>query len=97
MLPQRSTALLAAIVVASVAPAQAHFLWIVPDQAAHEKRVHVYFSETAEPDDPALLSRLTDLKLRQICSDGKERALELSRDQDSLVATPAGLEPARSY
>lgn len=93
MLLQRLTVLVTAIVVASVEPAQAHFLWIVPDRAANEKRVHVYFSETAEPDDPALLSHLAGLKLRQVSSDGDVRVLEPTRDKESLAASPIGVGP----
>jgi hypothetical protein len=97
MFPQRLTMLLALSVVAGVAPARAHFLWIVPDRAANEKRVHVYFSETAEPDDPALLSRLAGLKLQQNSSGGRRDLLEPKRDKDSLVVFPVGSDSAESY
>ena len=97
MLSYRSTVLLAVAVLAGVSSAQAHFLWIAPDSSPKERRVHVYFSETAEPDDPELLSRLTGLKLQEISSDDKLHVLDLARDENSLVANPAGTETARSY
>jgi hypothetical protein len=97
MFAQRLTVLLAVTVVANVSLARAHFLWIAPDRAANEKRVHVYFSETAEPDDPALLSRLTGLKLQQNSSGGKSHLLEPTRGKDSLVVIPEGGGSVESY
>jgi N-acetylneuraminic acid mutarotase/uncharacterized GH25 family protein len=96
MLYHRLTILAAALLLGG-ATAQAHFLWIVPDAAPSDKRVHVYFSETAEPDDPPLLSRLNGLKLEQLTSDGKRHTLELKRDRDSLVAVPLDNAPAQSF
>ena len=97
MLSSRLTAVAALAVVTTAATAQAHFLWIAPDSSPKEKRVHVYFSETPEPDDPALLSRLRGLKVEQISAGGKSQELEVKHADDSLVAAPVGKESPQAY
>ena len=79
------------------ATAWAHFLWIVADPSPGERGVHVYFSETAESDDPELLSRLHGLKVQQELSKGGRQVLEPRREKDSLVALPVGNDKADSY
>ena len=97
MLSSRLTVVAALVVVTTAATAQAHFLWIAPDSSPKEKRVHVYFSETPEPDDPALLSRLRGLKVEQISASGKSQELEIKHADDSLVAAPVGKESPQAY
>jgi N-acetylneuraminic acid mutarotase len=97
MFASRLTVVAALAVVTSAATAQAHFLWIAPDSSAKEKRVHVYFSETPEPDDPALLSRLRGLKVEQISASGKSQELQVKPADDSLVATPVGKDSPQAY
>jgi hypothetical protein len=98
MLSKRLTLLWAAVAVAAVvAPARAHFLWIAPDSSPRESQVHVYFSESPEPDDPSLLSRLDGLVLREVSTDGKTHDLHTVVGKDSLVAIPAASAPAHSF
>ena len=94
MFAKRLTVLMAALAVASTAPVRAHFLWIAPDASAKEKRVHVYFSERPEADDPDLLSRLKGVKLDENFADGSKQAVEPTRGSDSLEATPAAAKSA---
>lgn len=65
----------------------AHFVWIVPQDG----KVQVYFSEAAEPDDPALLKRLTSAKLWAKSSDMRAKepyqSLPLTLADDTLTAT----------
>jgi N-acetylneuraminic acid mutarotase len=97
----RTTVLLAFAVVASATSARAHFLWIAPDaspkpDSSKVGRVHVYFSEKPEADDPELLGRLKGLKVQQVSAGQKPQTLELKTGEDSLIATPAGAA-AQSY
>lgn len=73
---------LALLAIAS--SAQAHFLWVVADPASGEAKV--YFSEDAEPDDPALLSRLKDLKLVLLEGRDKQTEAAATKKEDALVA-----------
>jgi uncharacterized GH25 family protein len=72
--------------------AQAHFLWVVAGPQAADGKVHLYFSEEAEPDNPELLSRIAMAKLHQ-WGGGVRQELALSRGADSLEATPQGSGP----
>lgn len=74
--------LAATLAVASTA--QAHFLWVVADPASGQAKV--YFSEDAEPDDPALLSKLKGLKLVTIETRDKQSELTAEKKDDALVA-----------
>lgn len=80
-----------AAIACAVAPqaASAHFLWIVAGGQASGGKVHVYFSEAAEPDDPALLDRVAGAKLKQLAP-GHIAELSLQKGEWSLVATPVG-------
>jgi hypothetical protein len=97
MLSPRTFALWAVLALSVAAPAKAHFLWIAPDPSPRESQVHVYFSESPEPDDPSLLSRLEGLTLREISTDGKTHELHPVLGKDSLVAIPTPSAPAQSY
>jgi hypothetical protein len=93
----RMIALWVVIALSITAPAKAHFLWIAPDPSPRESQVHVYFSESAEPDDPSLLSRLKGLNLREVSTDGKTHDLHPVLGEDSFVAVPTPSAPAQSY
>ena len=67
----------------------AHFLWIASGSQAADGKVHVYFSESASPDDPDLLDRVVKLRLWQFSNSGTATPLTTAKDADSLVATPA--------
>ncbi len=90
MISLRTTVLLAVALVAGASSARAHFLWIAPDSSPKDGRVHVYFSESPEPDDPELLGKLKGLKLQQVSAGEKPQTLDLTRGDDSLLATPVG-------
>lgn len=72
--------------------AQAHFIWVVAGSQSPDGKVHVYFSEEAEPDNPKLLERIASAKLQQSFA-GETVVLPLSTGTDSLVATPTGNGP----
>lgn len=76
------------ILAISPAPAGAHFLWIASGEQAKDGKVHVYFSEATEPDDPDLLNKVIDLKLWQSSGEGLISQLKTSKDADSIVAEP---------
>ena len=79
---------LTAIVMAMSTTAHAHFIWIASGSQASDGKVHVYFGESAAPDDPDLLDRIAKLKLWQWSAEGVRTELPLVKDGDSLVATP---------
>uniref|UniRef100_A0A7C2JZL8 N-acetylneuraminate epimerase n=1 Tax=Schlesneria paludicola TaxID=360056 RepID=A0A7C2JZL8_9PLAN len=64
----------------------AHFVWIVPQ----EGKVQIYFSEAAEPDDPALLSRIAKAQLWARTNDRRAKepfqALPLTLENNTLSA-----------
>ncbi|OYW23525.1 MAG: hypothetical protein B7Z55_03460 [Planctomycetales bacterium 12-60-4] len=76
--------------------AQAHFLWIVAGGQSPDGKVHVYFSESAEPDEPELLNRVAKAKLHQVMP-GDLVELPLVRGEESLVASPSGTGPQTFY
>src|SRR5688500_1191769 len=83
-----SRSLFAACLVAlGCVQAQAHFLWIVVDAPTAQSRV--YFAESPEPDDPALLDRLAGLKLTTYEGRDKSAQSAAEKQGDALVA-PAG-------
>ncbi len=65
----------------------AHFLWLVQhvDQEG-DARLHLYFSEVAEADDPDLLNRVADVQVRQIDANGESKQLHLEKGSESLQA-----------
>jgi hypothetical protein len=75
----------------AIAPqgASAHFLWIVAGGQSPDGKVHVYFSESAVPDDPDLLDRVAGAKLWQ-ASFGQVIELSFKKGEESLAATSAG-------
>jgi len=65
----------------------AHFLWLVP-QDESGSRVHLYFSEGPQPDNPKLLQKLSGVKVEAFRGD-KEfnvEALQFSTDKSTLAA-----------
>ncbi len=67
--------------------ADAHFVWLKAEGEGDKQQVQVYFGEDASPDDPALLSRLANLKVWQATAKGMQ-PLKLNRNSESLTATP---------
>ena len=74
--------------------AQAHFLWIVAGSQAPDGKIHLYFGESAIPDDPELLRNVAATKLIEWQS-GISHELPLTKGEDSLVATPTAKGPAQ--
>ncbi|WP_397571810.1 hypothetical protein [Schlesneria sp. T3-172] len=74
------------MVVSAPATSWGHFVWIASGSQAKDGKVHVYFAEAVEPDDPDLLNKLATLKLWQVSQDGKATELKTTKDADSLVA-----------
>lgn len=66
--------------------AHAHFLWLVQTANTQGKQLHLYFGELAEADDPDLLDRVKDAKVRQVSAKGQLRELKLTKGSDSLLA-----------
>lgn len=50
-------------IAAYTSVASAHFLWIVSGESSPDGKVHVYFSESATPDDASLLDKVNGLKV----------------------------------
>jgi len=73
-------ALLALVIIPTTA--NGHFLWLKADVGSG--RLHVYFSEVAEPGEPELLKLVAAAKVWQLDGGGAKK-LNLKRGQDSLV------------
>ena len=70
--------------------AQAHFMWLVPQPDG--TTMEVYFGESADPDDPALLKYLEGMQAWSLEAGGKPSPLEVVRTEENLIAKlPAGL------
>lgn len=70
--------------------AQAHFLWLLSQAEGKNNaaKVQLYFGEAAEPDDPDLLKRLTNIKVWEKSANGKLQTYSLTEGDDSLFVTP---------
>lgn len=68
-------------------PAQAHFIWLVPQSGA----VQIYFGEEAAPDDPDLLKYVEGVQAWQVRPGQQPMLLEIARAPESLsVKLPDG-------
>ena len=65
---------------------KAHFLWLMTEPAENGGRVHVYFGEAAESDDPDLLDRVVKAQVWSIGRRGEPKLLSLSKGEESLTA-----------
>ena len=84
---------LLAIAVPAVASAHFPFLHLKPAENGPPE-LHVYFSESAVPDDPALLDRLLGAEVWQLSKDGEPTPLTLKKGEASLTASPTSAGPA---
>src|SRR5579871_5584869 len=66
----------------------AHFLWLSAGSQSADGKVHLYFSESPEPDDPALLDRLGEVSAWQ-WTEGKFSPIPLKKGEDSLTTETA--------
>lgn len=80
-----------AFLAAAPGTASAHFLWIVAGAHSPDGKVHVYFAESASPDDPDLLERVGS---PSVWSKGGEKAasLKATKGEESLVADPGDVK-----
>jgi len=69
---------------------RAHFLWLLTEPGENSGRVHVYFGEAAEPDDPDLLDRVTKAQVWSVGRRGEPQLLSLEKGDDSLTTELAG-------
>ncbi len=69
----------------SVSAVQAHFIFAVAEPAERPKLVKIYLSELAEPDDPALLSKIEKAQGWVLEERGKVHPVELKIEGDALV------------
>jgi uncharacterized GH25 family protein len=74
--------------------ALAHFPFLHLKAEGERPVLHVYFAESAEPDDPALLDRLTDSQAWRLSETGELTPLELTKGDDSLTVESVGKGPA---
>lgn len=84
---------LAMLLLAPVA-AHSHFPFVHLKGENGQSVLHVYFAETAEPDDPALLDRLLDSKAWHLEAGGSPMPLSLTKGTDSLVAETSNSDSA---
>ncbi|MBA4031902.1 MAG: hypothetical protein C0478_13570 [Planctomyces sp.] len=82
------------VAVAAMLPlvAQAHFLFVVDGNQSKDGKVHVYFSEEAAADNPALLDKVLGATVWEAnLHDDVVKAVKLAHEKgaDSLVATPS--------
>ena len=74
--------------VAMWSPAFAHFPFLEWKPADGDGTLHVYFSELAEPDNPALLTKLVDSKVSQQTPGSEPKELAIQLQNDALTASP---------
>jgi N-acetylneuraminic acid mutarotase len=67
------------------AVSQAHFLWLLHDPVTG--KAQVYFSELAEPDDPALLEKCVKAEVWAVAGRGEPKPLTLTKTAETLEAT----------
>ncbi len=63
--------------------AQAHFIWLATGE---DGQLHVYFSDSAEADDPELLKYAEKAKVTRIPRNGEPQTLTLTKGEESLFA-----------
>ncbi len=79
------------LVVLAVAPASAHFIWIVPDKPAEGKTTtRVIFSEDLQPDKPDYLAKIAGTELFGRDAGGKIAPVKWKRGENAYQATLPG-------
>ena len=82
----KQIALMALALLSWPSLSQAHFLWLLTAPAGTPSKAKVYFSESAEPDDPALLDKVIKAEAWAVTGRGAPKPLELSKGADCLEA-----------
>lgn len=81
---QRTVFAFIAVLLCVPTGAFAHFLWLIPSKDG--KKLHLYFSEAAEADDPDLLKYAKGVAVRQITPQGTIKKLTLQLGKESYFA-----------
>lgn len=81
---RKLTSVLAAslLISAIVAPAQAHFLWLV--ESDNPKELNLYFSEGPYADEPAILKRVADAVAYQLTDDKEPQEIKFTLADEEL-------------
>eukprot|EP00913_Durusdinium_trenchii_P028324 g26552.t1 len=74
--------------------ANAHFLWLATSDDGG--KLHLYFSEEAEADDPALLKYTEGVTVHKLTANGKPQVVELKTGKESKYAGLATGDAAKS-
>lgn len=75
------------LIALSAQSASAHFLWVVVEKQKDSSAAKVYFSEVAEPDDPALLEKFAKLEGWAVSGGrGEPQSLSFRKGEDCLQA-----------
>lgn len=74
------------LILACPTVSQAHFLWILNDTQSGSGKVHVHFSESADPGDPGLLDKVANAEVWTLDGRGQPKALPLQKSANSLAA-----------
>jgi hypothetical protein len=82
--------LIIGLLLACSTSAQAHFVWLLTDATSPQAKVRVYFSESAEPDDPALLDKVLKAEVWTTGGRGEPKSLVLTKGSDALEADLQG-------
>jgi len=80
--------LVATLALTLISSAEAHFLWLkisTPENAKNAS-AHVYFAESPEPDDPALLKQLGEVTVHAVHTEENVTQTKLKLGEDSLTA-----------
>jgi uncharacterized GH25 family protein len=79
------------LLLAGAAPAQAHFVWLLPAEKGRE--VRMVFSDGLAPDKAEFLKMIAHAKLYARDADGKDTALKHAQAEDVLAASVPGKGP----
>lgn len=83
MLRKMTSALAVALLMAAiVAPARAHFLWLVESDSP--KVLNLYFSEDPIPDDPAILKKVEDAVAYRLVEGKEPQEIKFTLADDEL-------------
>ncbi len=78
-------AALAACLMVPVSTVQAHFIFLLTKADSAGQAIHVYFSEEAAPDNPALLDRLAGLEVWQYTPGKEPKKVDVAKGTESLT------------
>lgn len=82
----KRVAMILALILAWPLASQAHFLFLKVDATATPAKLHVYFGDAAEPDDPDLLDRVIKAEVFSVGGRGEPKVVSVTKGNDSLEA-----------